>query len=197
MPSESSSGSNGHKAPMSNGHSNGNSQQADTAPASSNGSSSDNSHQREHAEIAVSIKSGPAWTPSDPTCPAWSSAWSSICEVWASKWNHRAWLSRQSAGLPEGQLAVSVLIQQVGIRRDGVRWFACCVRKRVGMVGGSDDAVMWGSLTLSLPAGLCWQLRAANTAGHCGSCHQCISWSPRMLTVATPRHMHVGHHASL
>jgi hypothetical protein len=35
--------------------------------------------------------------------------------VWASKWNHRAWLSRQSAGLPEDQLAVSVLIQQVGV----------------------------------------------------------------------------------
>jgi phosphoenolpyruvate synthase/pyruvate phosphate dikinase len=61
----------------------------------------------------VALSSGPSWVPSDPTCPAWAATWSSICAVWASKWNHRAWLSRQSAGLPEEQLAVSVLIQQV------------------------------------------------------------------------------------
>jgi hypothetical protein len=75
---------------------------------------SNGSSQRQ-PELPIAAKCGPDWTASDPECPAWSAAWASICAVWASKWNHRAWLSRQSAGLPEGQLAVSVLIQQVGV----------------------------------------------------------------------------------
>jgi hypothetical protein len=80
--------------------------------------------------VAVTVHSGPAWTPNDPTCPAWTATWASICAVWASKWNHRAWLSRQSAGLPEEQLAVSVLIQQVSR--------GCTYGVRHGGVGGSQ-----------------------------------------------------------
>lgn len=97
-----------HHIPTTNG--NGKSHQHDS-DGSADGSNGE--QQQQHQEVAVSVKSGPAWAPSDPDCPAWSALWSSICEVWASKWNHRAWLSRQSAGLPEEQLAVSVLIQQV------------------------------------------------------------------------------------
>jgi len=82
---------------------------AENTSSGSDGSSSNDEHQ----EVPVVVGSGPAWSPRDPSCPAWSALWSSICEVWSSKWNHRAWLSRQSAGLPEEQLAVSVLIQQV------------------------------------------------------------------------------------
>jgi hypothetical protein len=34
-------------------------------------------------------------------------------QVWASQWAERAWLSRQACGVPEGQLSMSVLLQQV------------------------------------------------------------------------------------
>jgi hypothetical protein len=63
--------------------------------------------------VPVAVKYGPEWNPNNPNCPAWLACWAAVCGVWASKWNHRAWLSRRSAGLPEEQLAVSVLLQQV------------------------------------------------------------------------------------
>jgi hypothetical protein len=115
--SSSSASSNGHSDSMhaaSNGnghhtHAAGNGNGHHSSSEGSNGSS-----QRQQ-ELPVPAKCGPDWTPSDPECPAWAAAWASICAVWASKWNHRAWLSRQSAGLPEEQLAVSVLIQQVRV----------------------------------------------------------------------------------
>ncbi len=34
-------------------------------------------------------------------------------QVWASKWTDRAWLSRRACGVPEGDLFMSVLLQQV------------------------------------------------------------------------------------
>jgi len=43
----------------------------------------------------------------------WEGAWSRIKQVWASKWNERAFLSRQRIGLPHEALYMSVLIQQV------------------------------------------------------------------------------------
>lgn len=74
-----------------------------------------NGHQQhqQQPQTSIPVGSGAEWSPADVECPAWTACWSAICGVWASKWNHRAWLSRRSAGLPEEQLAVSVLIQQV------------------------------------------------------------------------------------
>ena len=37
-------------------------------------------------------------------------------QVWASKWNDRAWLSRRARGVPEDKLFMACLLQQV--RRD-------------------------------------------------------------------------------
>ncbi|KAF6251712.1 glutathione synthetase ATP-binding domain-like protein [Scenedesmus sp. NREL 46B-D3] len=43
----------------------------------------------------------------------WAPMWAAITKVWASQWAERAWLSRQACGVPEGQLSMSVLLQQV------------------------------------------------------------------------------------
>lgn len=43
----------------------------------------------------------------------WDKAWSRIKQVWASKWNDRAVLSRQRMGIPHEDLSMAVLIQQV------------------------------------------------------------------------------------
>ncbi|MGH7973462.1 MAG: PEP/pyruvate-binding domain-containing protein, partial [Limisphaerales bacterium] len=43
----------------------------------------------------------------------WEKAWRRIKQVWASKWNERAFLSRERMGLPHESLFMSVLIQQV------------------------------------------------------------------------------------
>ncbi len=43
----------------------------------------------------------------------WEDAWECIKRVWASKWNERAYLSRQSIGIPHQDLTMAVLIQQV------------------------------------------------------------------------------------
>lgn len=119
------SSSNGHHTPAAtNGYSsNGNGHHSSSNGSSHDGSNGHHQEQQEPADASAAVGSGPSWVPSDPTCPAWSATWSSICAVWASKWNHRAWLSRQSAGLPEEQLAVSVLIQQVS----GVYMREACV----------------------------------------------------------------------
>lgn len=34
-------------------------------------------------------------------------------QVWASQWGDRAWLSRQACQVPEGDLKMSVLLQEV------------------------------------------------------------------------------------
>ncbi len=56
---------------------------------------------------AAMAASGLAW-PDD-----WETAWTRIKQVWASKWNDRAFLSRQRIGLPHDSLFMSVLVQQV------------------------------------------------------------------------------------
>lgn len=43
----------------------------------------------------------------------WQQAWRRICQVWASKWNERAYLSRVSNGISHESLLMAVLIQQV------------------------------------------------------------------------------------
>ncbi|KAF5831865.1 glutathione synthetase ATP-binding domain-like protein [Dunaliella salina] len=45
--------------------------------------------------------------------PGWKQAWSAICRVWASKWNDRAWLNRRALKLPDDDLVMGVLLQQV------------------------------------------------------------------------------------
>ena len=45
--------------------------------------------------------------------PDWDEAWTCIKRVWASKWNERAYLSRRAAGIPDEDLYMAVLIQQV------------------------------------------------------------------------------------
>ena len=48
-----------------------------------------------------------------PGARALAPLWRAVCAVWASKWGDRAWLSRRARGVPEGDLAMSVLLQQV------------------------------------------------------------------------------------
>jgi alpha-glucan,water dikinase len=48
-----------------------------------------------------------------PGLADWSKAWQCIKQVWASKWNERAWLSRTRLGLAHEHLFMAVLIQQV------------------------------------------------------------------------------------
>ncbi|HEV2394241.1 MAG TPA: PEP/pyruvate-binding domain-containing protein [Verrucomicrobiae bacterium] len=43
----------------------------------------------------------------------WDTAWKRIKQVWASKWNERAFLSRQRVGLAHNALYMAVLIQEV------------------------------------------------------------------------------------
>lgn len=43
----------------------------------------------------------------------WEKAWTRIKQVWASKWNDRAFLSREHAGIPHDNLFMAVLAQQV------------------------------------------------------------------------------------
>jgi alpha-glucan, water dikinase len=56
---------------------------------------------------AVMDRSGLVW-PAD-----WEPAWTCIKRVWASKWNERAFLSRQRMDLPHADLFMAVLVQQV------------------------------------------------------------------------------------
>ncbi len=43
----------------------------------------------------------------------WEDAWACIKRVWASKWNERAYLSRRTMGIPDVDLFMAVLIQEV------------------------------------------------------------------------------------
>jgi alpha-glucan,water dikinase len=43
----------------------------------------------------------------------WEKTWNRIKQVWASKWNDRAFLSRQRMGIPHESLFMAVLIQEV------------------------------------------------------------------------------------
>jgi alpha-glucan,water dikinase len=55
----------------------------------------------------VMEETGLGW-PSD-----WNGAWMCIKRVWSSKWNDRAFLSREANGIPHDTLFMSVLIQRV------------------------------------------------------------------------------------
>jgi alpha-glucan,water dikinase len=55
----------------------------------------------------VMENAGLAWPES------WDDAWTCIKRVWASKWNHRAWLSRRARNIVHDDLSMAVLIQQV------------------------------------------------------------------------------------
>ena len=55
----------------------------------------------------VMENAGLAWPES------WDDAWTCIKRVWASKWNHRAWLSRRARSIVDDDLSMAVLIQQV------------------------------------------------------------------------------------
>lgn len=56
----------------------------------------------------VAAEAGVAQGPTD-----WDALWDAIRGVWASQWGERAWLARRSAGIPEGKLRMSVLLQPV------------------------------------------------------------------------------------
>jgi alpha-glucan, water dikinase len=43
----------------------------------------------------------------------WDEAWMRIKQVWASKWNERAYLSRRAMGIPDESLYMAVLVQEV------------------------------------------------------------------------------------
>ena len=49
----------------------------------------------------------------DDTNDVWNYIWKSICFVWASKWNDRAWLSRKAQNISEDALYMSVLMQNM------------------------------------------------------------------------------------
>ncbi|KAF8071284.1 R1 [Scenedesmus sp. PABB004] len=59
---------------------------------------------------AAGLPGAESWAPGSAT---WAPVWAAICKVWASQWADRAWLSRQACGVPEGQLSMSVLLQEV------------------------------------------------------------------------------------
>ncbi|MBW2109309.1 MAG: hypothetical protein JRI36_11695, partial [Deltaproteobacteria bacterium] len=48
-----------------------------------------------------------------PWPESWQQAWTCIKRVWASKWNERAFLSRQARGIPHEDIVMAVLIQSV------------------------------------------------------------------------------------
>lgn len=50
------------------------------------------------------------------SCPALQLSLDPCLQVWASKWNDRAWLSRRARGVAEGDLFMSCLLQQVSPR---------------------------------------------------------------------------------
>lgn len=43
----------------------------------------------------------------------WAAAWEAMCQVWASKWTDRAWLSRRARGIAEDSLKMACLLQPV------------------------------------------------------------------------------------
>jgi alpha-glucan,water dikinase len=56
---------------------------------------------------AVMAKAGLPWLEN------WDEAWMRIKQVWASKWNERAYLSRRTIGIADEDLFMAVLIQEV------------------------------------------------------------------------------------
>ena len=62
--------------------------------------------------------------------PAWKNVWKSICGVWASKWNDRAWLSRKARGIKDDDLKMAVLVQQVPYLFEMPKISACHILTR-------------------------------------------------------------------
>ncbi|DBB11157.1 TPA: Phosphoglucan, water dikinase, chloroplastic [Trebouxia sp. C0006] len=66
-------------------------------------------------ELASQAEEGGLISPGDWSegSEKWTHAWSAICQVWASKWNDRAWLSRKARGVADADLFMACLLQQV------------------------------------------------------------------------------------
>lgn len=60
---------------------------------------------------AAGLPGADSWA--QPGSSTWPAVWSAITKVWASQWGDRAWLSRQACQVPEGDLKMSVLLQEV------------------------------------------------------------------------------------
>lgn len=57
------------------------------------------------------MRAGGLTPPSDED--GWNLAWKALCDVWASKWNERAFISMRNRRLDHGKLRMSVLVQPV------------------------------------------------------------------------------------
>jgi alpha-glucan,water dikinase len=60
---------------------------------------------------AAGLPGADSWV--QPNSSTWPAVWAAITKVWASQWGDRAWLSRQACQVPEGDLKMSVLLQEV------------------------------------------------------------------------------------
>jgi alpha-glucan,water dikinase len=65
---------------------------------------------------------------------SWEQTWRGITRVWASKWNERAYLSRRARGVPDAELKMAVLIQQV-VEAD----YAFVIHTANPMTGNRDE----------------------------------------------------------
>jgi hypothetical protein len=64
-----------------------------------------------------------------------------VPQVWASQWGDRAWLSRQACQVPEGDLKMSVLLQEVR----GVRVWGCVLSCNASVGRGPACVTQWGA----------------------------------------------------
>ena len=62
-------------------------------------------------KLADVMRDGGLTPPSDDD--GWDLAWKALCDVWASKWNERAYVSMRNRGLDHNNLRMSVLVQPV------------------------------------------------------------------------------------
>jgi alpha-glucan,water dikinase len=60
---------------------------------------------------AAGLPGADSWA--QPNSNSWPAVWTAITKVWASQWGDRAWLSRQACQVPEGDLKMSVLLQEI------------------------------------------------------------------------------------
>ena len=69
--------------------------------------------QRLHAPEALRERLLQVWAEAGLPATDWSLLWKGIKQVWASKWNERAWYSRTARSIDHQDLMMAVLIQQV------------------------------------------------------------------------------------
>ena len=62
-------------------------------------------------DLGEAMIAGGLRPPSDNA--GWELAWKALCDVWASKWNERAFISMRNRGLDHSKLRMSVLVQPV------------------------------------------------------------------------------------